>query len=185
MNRNGRPPRPEAERAARRQQSLKRARDKRRQLDQQRKMAGLCRTCGERVCSRSKVFCGKHLEDHRRHCNKASNKFSKLRANARARGIEIEFTRDEFDEWLSKQEQVCVYCGIEASRLAAHRDKKSRKLTVDRANNQESYKLSNICLACFRCNNMKSNFFTAEQWREIATKFIKPRIDEYHHLITT
>jgi hypothetical protein len=27
---------------------------------------------------------------------------------------------------------------------------------------------------------MKSNFFSASEWSEIAVKYIKPRIDEYH-----
>lgn len=53
-------------------------------------------------------------------------------------------------------------------------------LSIDRKDNKLGYQLKNISLACLRCNNIKSDFFSEEEWTYVASKFIKPRIMEYH-----
>lgn len=149
--------------------------------------AGLCRQCGEPRSDQSKIFCDKHLARHRETCSAykedaVSRKCRRLKSSASQRKIPFEMTKDEFVDWFKSEVKECCYCGIKESELSSHSDAKQRNLTVDRRNNNEAYNQDNICLACFRCNNMKSNFFTSDEWLGIATNIIRPRLREYHSL---
>jgi hypothetical protein len=176
----GRPALPESERVRRREESLRKARVKAKKLQRYRKKNGLCRHCGQPVCDRSIVFCEKHLSDHRRQCTGKATRYSSTKNNAKRRGVPFEITAREFNEWILKESRTCHYCGVQEQQLSEHKRNKQRRLTIDRKDNSQGYKLDNICLACFRCNSTKSNFFSYENWMKIAVEMIRPRLEEYH-----
>lgn len=84
---------------------------------------------------------------------------------------------------MNEKSLFCCYCGIPEELLVSHQDKKKRMLTIDRKDSNRGYCLDNICLACFRCNNSKSDFFTHKEWEIVANQFIKPRFGEYHRAV--
>jgi hypothetical protein len=181
----GRPALPPKEKARRnKEQRQKRLAEQHKRLE-----AGLCRQCGEPRSDKSQVFCDKHLARHRETCRGyASNedpntaKYRRLKSSAQQRSITVDFDKEEFMAWFEGEQKQCHYCGIEEHRLHQHHDPKQRRLTVDRKDSKRHYCVNNICLACFRCNNMKSNFFTSEEWMGIALNIIRPRLAEYHNL---
>jgi len=161
-----------------------------RKKQKERKESGLCRDCNEPTCQESKIFCEKHFANHRINCSKSKQKrtkgktkYTNVKSGARERGICFNLDKIEFEEWLHTEPKECFYCGIQENALLKNNDKKKQKLTIDRKDNNAGYKLDNICLACFRCNNIKSYFFTFEEWKYIANKMIKPRLEEFHKLV--
>ena len=100
-----------------------------------------------------------------------------LKRNAKKRNIDFSITREEFIKWWTSQEQKCVYCDIPIERMAvADRTKKlSKRLSIDRIDNNKGYNISNIVLSCLKCNFIKSNLFTFEEMKEIGQKYIKPK----------
>ena len=152
------------------------------------KKAGLCRDCSNPLCSESTVFC-MHCRDKNRARSKVIKKkyygdpvkrrFMSIKSRSKQYGLEFDLSKSSFTEWYNLQKKQCHYCGVSAEELKKTGRKKNM-LTIDRKNNAIGYRLDNICLACFRCNNMKSNFFTEAEWGEICEKYVKPRLDEYH-----
>jgi len=106
-------------------------------------------------------------------------KYSLIKTRAKVRGVQFDMQIDEFEQWYSSQPKSCYYCGVPAQQLNELKRSKSI-MSVDRKDNSTGYLIENLCLACFRCNNMKSNFFTSDEWKEIASRYIMPRINEYH-----
>lgn len=168
--------------------------DKQRNIDRsiqecnRRRQQGICRCCDHPVCMRSLVFCEKHLIQHSDRCKARLSKLPmcvrRYRVIRNRKKHLVNITEQAFVEWYNSQEMVCCYCGISEELLSRHHDKKKQHLTVDRMDSGLGYFVGNICLACFRCNNSKSDFFTHDQWKIIAEQFIKPNIKQYHrHLI--
>ena len=152
------------------------------QWKENRKVLGLCRSCNEKLAPTSKVFCPKHLKEHSAYAKLKkfpSSRFRALKNNASRRNISVDFLRKEFDTWMTTEPCLCRYCGITENELKEISHKK-KTMTIDRKNNMVGYTIDNICWACHRCNNSKSNFFTEAEWLEIAEKYIKPRLKEYH-----
>jgi hypothetical protein len=90
----------------------------------------------------------------------------------------LQITQDEFIKWYGKQDKKCIYCDIPEKLIYLLKDKTSypvTRLTIDRKDNSLPYTINNISLACFRCNNLKKDFFTFKEMREIAQKYIKLR----------
>ncbi len=94
----------------------------------------------------------------------------------------LQFTRQEFIAWDIKQPRLCFYCGIpEKVMLSIPEFYKKRgtgnfhRLTIDRRDNSKYYSLENIVLACPRCNETKGAFFSWEEFKEIAQKYIRPK----------
>ncbi len=100
-----------------------------------------------------------------------------LKRNAQKRKIEFTLDKDSFTEWWNSQEQKCVYCEIPIERMAViDKSKKlSKRLSIDRADNDIGYTIKNIVLACMRCNFIKSNLFSFKEMKEIGIKYIKPK----------
>lgn len=164
--------------------------EKQRKRQDRRKQQGICRSCDCKVGPSSTVYCEPCLEHVRKNARcaaakrprkktTAKNKFHALKSKAKSREIEFSLDCKWFLEWYEASEKKCDYCGVEEFVLL-EMGKPKRCLTIDRKDNLKGYTKENICIACFRCNNMKSNFFAAEEWREIADRYIKPRIIEYH-----
>ena len=56
---------------------------------------------------------------------------------------------------------------------------KIRRLTVDRKDNDKGYSLDNMVLACHRCNSIKGDWFSYDEMKEIAEKYMIPRIEKW------
>lgn len=86
-----------------------------------------------------------------------------------------------FFEKYGSLERVCFYCGLteaeikqlsERGKIHTKRNKnRGKTLELERVEPNEGYdNLENLRLACFWCNNAKSDEFTAEEFRPIANK---------------
>ena len=84
-------------------------------------------------------------------------------------------TKKEFIEWYEKQPKLCAYCDIPEEKLSLLKDStnKSKKLNIDRIDNDKGYEIGNMVLSCTRCNYIKSDFFTFDEMREIGQKHVK------------
>lgn len=103
-------------------------------------------------------------------------------ASFKNRKYPLEFTRKEFIEWDSKQQRICFYCSISEEtmlKLPEFCRKRGQgnfyRLTIDRKDNKKFYSLENIVLACPRCNETKGDFFRAEEFKDLAENYIKPK----------
>jgi hypothetical protein len=114
-----------------------------------------------------------------------------LRASAKNRNIAFDLTADSLETWWHATPDTCDYCGISIADYFAVRDavlayegtdgeitkyrrffrtrtqRGIRWMTIDRVNNSEGYTLSNMVKACWICNSLKSNFFTADDMKAI------------------
>ena len=79
-----------------------------------------------------------------------------------------------------RKTKKCFYCGISVEALSKVKDvmnNGTHRLTIDRLDNSRGYELNNIVLACLRCNSIKTDFFTTEEMKGIAIKYVKPKWD--------
>ncbi len=83
------------------------------------------------------------------------------------------FSKDDFQELLNQNQ--CYYCGLtikEAEDLADNKKlfKKNLRgwtLEIDRRNSNYEYSRLNCVMACYWCNNAKTDEFTAEEFEPI------------------
>ena len=90
----------------------------------------------------------------------------------------MDFTKEEFIEWYNNEPKKCAYCDVPQELIHDLTDawnNRMARLQVDRINANLGYQKGNIVLACPRCNMTKSNYFTFDEMREIAQKYIKPK----------
>ena len=104
--------------------------------------------------------------------NNLQSKIAEERMRLSAQGpSQLPFTNEEFNTWRKKQGGVCTYCGVSDAHL--HKAKYvnmmsgavAQKLGIDRRDNDGEYKLENMLLCCFGCNQMKSNIRTEDEMR--------------------
>lgn len=78
-----------------------------------------------------------------------------------------------------KEKQIeghCEYCGVSIDSIKAHLDSiktkrlltRGRSLEVDKKNPNGHYVIDNIALACYWCNNAKSDEYTVKEFEAIA-----------------
>lgn len=103
-------------------------------------------------------------------------KYNTMKVRAKIKGWPFLITKDEFELWYRNQEQKCSYCDlIDLSLYQPFHRSKIFHFTIDRKNNDLPYTIENICFACWACNRAKGELFGAEEFREIAQKYIKPK----------
>ncbi len=102
-------------------------------------------------------------------------RYISLKCNAKERGKEFSILFEEFKQIFSAI--VCCYCGIHKDQLKNWIPNRSASLTIDRLDNSKGYISGNLAMCCYRCNRIKSDFFTASEMKEIAEKYIKPRLE--------
>lgn len=109
--------------------------------------------------------------------NSAKNIYTKKKWIANSYDISFNMTQDEFVAWYLEQKQECYYCGIKQEDITKNQNmmpnKNIHRLTLNRLDPNKGYSIDNIVLCCARCNLIKSNFFTPEEMKEIAEKFVK------------
>lgn len=92
-----------------------------------------------------------------------------------------EKTFDDFLNWFNQTEfdKGCHYCGTTNKRCAelyklrpkaTRGGKRGRRLELDRVDPFGAYdNINNLVWCCYWCNNAKSNFFTATEFKGIAS----------------
>jgi hypothetical protein len=122
-------------------------------------------------------------------------KVIRLKMAAQKRGLLVTISANEFEKWWQITPHICEYCGrttadyrTTAKSLLNYQGKKrllnalKRKLlklkqstdydlTIDRADNEQGYELTNLTKACWICNLVKGHFLTSKEM-----KFIAPRL---------
>ena len=119
-----------------------------------------------------------------------------LKAGAEARGIRFSLTQQSLEAWWKGTEEVCEYCQISVEEYMRLRDivvqydgynhqihrfkrvfkttkqQKISRLTLDRKDNCRGYEIGNLAKACWFCNNIKSDFFTAKEMKAMMPRII-------------
>lgn len=123
-------------------------------------------------------------------CREKSRKFSRtpkgfyryLAENCKKRNISLEVDRPDFIEWYMRQDKKCFYCEIPESLieiLPRIGYRKHTRLSIDRKDNAQGYKLSNIVLACSVCNTIKSNILSAEEMKLIGKIILREKWQKF------
>jgi 5-methylcytosine-specific restriction endonuclease McrA len=91
----------------------------------------------------------------------------------------LEINLKEFHDWYDKNYNgECYYCGInieryESEKLFIKYKVPGHRFGIDRMNSQDTYNLNNIAVCCSLCNSAKSFVFEADEFKEIARKYIR------------
>lgn len=104
--------------------------------------------------------------------------YSHKRANAKKDGVKFTLKKESFIEWYELQAKCCTYCGIKPELFKRTNDKllsNQVNLGIDRINPNKGYIQGNITLSCRRCNSIKNDFFTSEEMKELAQKYVIPK----------
>jgi len=90
-----------------------------------------------------------------------------------------------YENQLKKQNWRCIYCGLSGNTKKHYQrwfrgGRRGRSLEVDRIDSGKPYSPENCVLACYPCNNAKSDVFSYEDFLEIgkAIHRVKIRLDE-------
>ena len=136
-----------------------------------------CKDCQRKTTkswhSRNKDYYKHYL---RRRAKKPNYIWRLLKATAKRRGISFELNENDFINWFNTQDKICVYCKLPQSEIPKIGDPNLRnRLSIDRIECSKGYLLSNIVLACCRCNMIKSDLFTFDEMKEIGAKYVEPK----------
>jgi len=96
--------------------------------------------------------------------------WTSIKSRCRIKNIKLGMTKEEFCFWYNKQIKTCHYCKMTEKEWKVSTDsllKKFYQLQIDRKCPEKGYRVSNIVLACPRCNVIKSNRFTEKQMKKI------------------
>ena len=91
---------------------------------------------------------------------------------------EVNLDEEWFVNWYNTQPRVCVYCSIPEEHvllLPEHNIMRRPRLAIDCKDNDLGYVAGNIVLACGRCNFLKSNVFTYDEFKDIGARYVKPK----------
>lgn len=112
---------------------------------------------------------------------KALSKAEKAAKNTKNKRLEGFKGMANFFNWYNSQEKKCCYCGIEEADLKKYFHSKNTQyedarqrgkfLEVERiktTNGENEYTKENCALACYICNNAKSDFLSAHDFKPIA-----------------
>ena len=100
----------------------------------------------------------------------ALGRYCQIKVRAKKRNIEFLISKGEFTDWFTTRIGLCHYCGRE---LSKYRNGSLRGLTIDRRDNDRPYEMSNLVLACSRCNLMKGSWLTEEQMIDAAERYLR------------
>lgn len=98
------------------------------------------------------------------------NRYTNIKFHAKKKGLDCFKNHSEFVKWFEAQNKRCFYCGVE-EQFSVFTHKKV--LHIDRKDNNKGYTEDNVCLACFICNQVKSNLLTEDEMKIIGKNIIK------------
>jgi len=115
-------------------------------------------------------WCKKYMKLNQRKYH-ASTKgiYNILKRTAKERKLKL-LSRDDFIKWYNATEKICQYCKRTLEEIQHDKIENSnniRRLSIDRKDNNKGYVLSNLGLACYRCNHVKGNYFSESQMLKI------------------
>lgn len=99
------------------------------------------------------------------------------------------WSNKQFKEWYNEQEKVCNYCKTTEKELVIINNKvrnkrsehRGRSLEIDRKNDKKGYCAGNCCLACYWCNNAKTDTFNEKEFKPIGKligKILRKKISQ-------
>ena len=108
----------------------------------------------------------------------AANIYNHLKARIKSKGglKKFKWKKEEFISWYNEQDKKCVYCGCEKEIIETFykitkkqnkRPKRGKSLEVDRKEDEPGYSPDNCVLACYWCNNAKTDVFTDKEFKPI------------------
>lgn len=83
-------------------------------------------------------------------------RFERLKESAKRMNRKFELTLKDFLRLRTYKNEKCFYCGTTTGLFS-----------IDRFNNDEGYIFSNCVVACWQCNKIKSDDYTAEEMKII------------------
>ena len=109
----------------------------------------------------------------------AANIYNHLKARIKSKGEgelkKFKWKKEDFISWYTKQDKKCAYCECELNTLqkfydiTCHQNKRKtrgKSLEIDRKKDIP-YSANNCVLACYWCNNAKTDVFTYEEFKPI------------------
>lgn len=125
-----------------------------------------------------------------------------LQSSSKKKNILFSLTKESLTNWWSITPNICFYCNVILDEYLKNRDfivlykgnnfeikkfmrfyynsnwRKINKMTIDRMDNHKGYILNNIVKACWICNSLKSDFFSANEMKVISKSVISKLRDE-------
>jgi len=119
-----------------------------------------------------------------------------LKQGAAKRGLPFSLTAEQLESWWLSTPDVCQYCGCSIEEFIRLRDyilsyqgskweilrfkrfvhnpkhARIRWMTIDRKDNTQRYLPTNMAKACWFCNSLKNDFFSAEEMTGVAVRVI-------------
>jgi len=119
----------------------------------------------------------KQMKLYKQKMARAGKYYTSIKSGSIERGLSC-CSKEEFSHWLENEAiHLCDYCksGIE---IIKEREKGNHKLytgrlSIDRKDNSIGYKASNLTFACFRCNKLKSSYYTHSEMLQIGATLVK------------
>ena len=106
-----------------------------------------------------------------------------IKKSAKNRNIDAPHAPLEYKNWYNDQIKLCYFCGLNNETIKKYLEKIDEKITVqqnrlqiERIDSSKGYLINNLTLACSICNTHKSDIVSAEDFKEIAQKYIVPKI---------
>lgn len=106
-----------------------------------------------------------------------------IKTSARNRNLAAPHTPLEYKNWYIQQVKKCYFCGNDNETIKKYLEKIGEKITrqqnrlgFDRLDSSKGYLLDNLTLACSICNTHKSDIISHKDFKEIALKYITPKI---------
>lgn len=141
----------------------------------------------KQILERAKLYDKQNRERFRDKNNLRRRKWSRtwkgiynvLKQNARKRDILFDITQDQFFSLYLGHPRICFYCHVREENLPESFvnvcGRKIQRLSVDRKDPSVGYILENLVFCCYRCNAIKSDFFTVQEMFNIGQNFVKPK----------
>jgi hypothetical protein len=95
------------------------------------------------------------------------------------RSSQVNITNKEFKIWFANNyDDTCSYCGVSLQQYRSSIFLKKirphiKNFGIDRKDTKRGYELDNIAVACNFCNSVKGSFFSHDEFKEIAKKYIR------------
>lgn len=106
-------------------------------------------------------------EAHARWSKNPKAIYATIKMSSIKRNVDLIMTLEEFMVWYASQNRICVYCKRDESEVIKDRSGRFKRLTIDRKDNDKGYTVDNLVLACYRCNDIKSDDISYEKMLEI------------------
>jgi hypothetical protein len=116
----------------------------------------------------------------------ASKRYSSLKSRSNKK--RLKWKREDFISWYINKPKKCYYCRCTEENIKKFREITESKRYVTRGKSFEierlkddGYSENNCVLACYWCNNAKSDVFTPEEFKPIGRvigKVIRSKIKE-------